>query len=229
MLVYFFNAKKVGIAGGLVSCVGLLLSAFIKNMKLYFLTFGLVLGIGQALSVSAFLSILPHYFKKRLGLANGLMTFGGALITIGLPFLVELCLEELGLAYAFYLLACLAFTTALCGFTFIQRLPENKPYKYYKRVQNSFQFKIFKMKSFIIWVIAGFIGFFGYLIPVYTIVRDCTVYFIKKIQNYLSSILNRVIFVCLSFQTITLRLFHRYSVLFLGSVELFSVKLMMFW
>lgn len=50
--------------GGLISTLGLAASSYVQNIKLYFLTYALLFGIGQALLLSATLAILPHYFKK---------------------------------------------------------------------------------------------------------------------------------------------------------------------
>jgi MCP family monocarboxylic acid transporter-like MFS transporter 12 len=73
ILTDLFGARKIGLLGGAISTVSLFASAYIENIMLYFVTYGLGFGVGQALLLSATLSILPHYFKKRLSLANGLM------------------------------------------------------------------------------------------------------------------------------------------------------------
>ena len=44
-------------------------------------------------------AILPHYFNKKIGLANGLMNLGGALVAIGVPLVIAECLKVLGLKY----------------------------------------------------------------------------------------------------------------------------------
>jgi MFS family permease len=67
MLVDFFDARKIGFIGGVLSTFGLIASAFVNDLKLYFLTYGVIFGIGQSLFLASILSILPHYFNKRLG------------------------------------------------------------------------------------------------------------------------------------------------------------------
>lgn len=170
VLVDFFNAQKIGVTGGILSAIGLITSAFVKDMRLYFLTYGFMLGIGQSLLLSSFLSILPHYFKKRLGLANGIMTFFSALITISLPFAILECLQKLGLANTFHVLGGLSAIGALCGLTFIPQLPDDKSENFLTRLKNSSQLKVFRMKRFNVWVLASCVGFLGYLIPAVTIV-----------------------------------------------------------
>jgi hypothetical protein len=67
MLVDFFDARKIGFIGGVLSTIGLISSAFVNDLKLYFLTYGVIFGIGQSLFLASILSILPHYFNKSLG------------------------------------------------------------------------------------------------------------------------------------------------------------------
>lgn len=100
------------------------------------------------------------------------MTFGGALIAIALPFIIEELLIKFGLASVFYFLSVFAFLTCLCGITFIQRFNETKPKRFVKQLRKSLKLKIFLIRKFNYWTIAGFVGFFGYLIPVYTIVMS---------------------------------------------------------
>jgi MFS family permease len=140
-------------------------------LKLYFITYGVTLGIGQSLLLASVLSILPHYFSKRLGLANGLMNFGGALLTISLPFVYSECLKLIGLSYTFYVLAGFSFVSALAAITYQPQLKKNHyTEKWYHRIKNSCGFEVLKKRKFIIWIISAVIGFFGYLIPIMTIV-----------------------------------------------------------
>lgn len=62
------------------------------------LTYGVLFGIGCSLAYSPSLVILGHYFRKRLGLVNGLCTAGSSVFTILLPFFLDAVLPLLGLA-----------------------------------------------------------------------------------------------------------------------------------
>ena len=166
-----FDARIVGIIGGSLSTIGLLFSVFVTDLKIYFLTYGVIFGIGQSLFLASILSILPHYFMKRLGLANGLMNFGAAFLTISLPFITSECLKKIGLSNTFYVLAGILFLSALLTLTFKPQLKSIHTGEWYKRVEKSLGLDVLKMKKFIIWVSAVFIGFFGYLIPILIIVR----------------------------------------------------------
>ena len=90
--------------GGLLSTISLVSSAFLEKIEYYFITFSFLFGFGQALLLISIFAILPHYFYRRIGLANGLMNLGAALVTIGVPILVAECLKNIGLKYTWYIL-----------------------------------------------------------------------------------------------------------------------------
>ena len=54
-----------------------------------YLTYGVMFGAGTSLAYNPSLVILGHYFRRRLGLVNGIVTAGSSVFTIGLPFLVN--------------------------------------------------------------------------------------------------------------------------------------------
>nr|KAG5703943.1 hypothetical protein BaRGS_020540 [Batillaria attramentaria] len=68
--------RTVGLIGGLLALVGMLCSAFVQNILLLYLTYGVIMGTGFSLAYTPSLAILGHYFKRRIGLANGLVNFG---------------------------------------------------------------------------------------------------------------------------------------------------------
>lgn len=170
MLVDFFDARKVGFIGAIISTIGLVASSFIRELKMYFLTYSVIFNVGQSLFLASILSILPHYFNERLGLANGLMIFGSAFLTIGIPFVVSECLSKIGLANLFFVLAGFSFFSALLTLTFKPQIRNNFEGKWQDKIKKSLGIKVLKMRKFIIWVTSVVIGFFGYLIPIVVIV-----------------------------------------------------------
>nr|KAG5687064.1 hypothetical protein BaRGS_018149 [Batillaria attramentaria] len=71
-----FGLRKVAFAGGFLAFVGMLSSAFVQDLMLLYLTYGVCIGVGFAFPFTLSVVILGHYFKKRLGLVNGIATFG---------------------------------------------------------------------------------------------------------------------------------------------------------
>ena len=122
------------------------------------------------------LAILPHYFKARLSLANGIATCLSAIIIVLLPTFTSMILNHLGLQEAFYFLAVLNFISALCCTTYISLLPSPNYSSLSERVKEGFGLEVWKKPKFGIWCIATFFGMFGYLIPIVNIVSN---YFFK--------------------------------------------------
>ncbi len=165
-----FGARKIGIIGGLISSFGLLTSAIVTRIEIYFLTYSLIFGLGQALMLTATLAILPHYFNKKLSLANGVMNFVTAIVVVILPLTTSWSLEKYGLRYTFYYFTLLNFLTVLLSFTFKPILRKDKNMTKIQKIKKSFGKEIFKKSKFIIWTVASIVCMFGYLIPVVNIV-----------------------------------------------------------
>jgi len=170
ILTDLFGARKIGIFGGLISTFGLLTSAMVQKIEIYFLTYSFIFGLGQALMLTATLAIIPHYFNKKLSLANGVMNFVTAIIVCILPITTSWSLEKYGLKYTFYYFTMLNFITVLLSFTFKPILKNDKNLTKHQKFKNSFGKEIFKKSKFIIWCVASIVCMFGYLIPVVNIV-----------------------------------------------------------
>jgi MCP family monocarboxylic acid transporter-like MFS transporter 10 len=53
-------------------------------------------GAGATLTYTPSLAILGHYFKRHIGIANGIVTAGSSLFTIGMPLVLEYLLTNIG-------------------------------------------------------------------------------------------------------------------------------------
>lgn len=103
-----FGIRKTACCGAVLSTVGLLGSSFVEQLEYLYLTYGILLGCGNGLLFAPSLLILGHYFKKRLGLVNGIASFGTAVFSIGLPYLLQYTLRTIGLQQTFYILAAIS-------------------------------------------------------------------------------------------------------------------------
>ncbi len=169
-LVSFFSPKSVGVAGGVITATSFLACSFVTNIKVYFLTYGVCLAIGTALLLAASLAILPHYFKKKLAFANGIVNCFASIITVILSFITSLVLDKFDLPEAFYFFTALNLISGLLCFLYTSRLPESENKSLVKRIKYGFGLDVFKKHKFVIWCLATFIAFFGWLIPIVNIV-----------------------------------------------------------
>lgn len=103
------SSDRIGIRptaffGAALGAVGLISSAFITKLELLYLTYGILLGIGGGFVYSPSLVILGHYFKKHMGIVNGIVAFGSSMYTIILSIVLPIILESLGIKYTFLIL-----------------------------------------------------------------------------------------------------------------------------
>ena len=114
ILFDLFGPIKIGIAGSLLSAIGMLGSALSFNfvIQAHFLTYGLIYGLGQSLLLTTCFSILPHYSNRKLGLINGIMNTGGNAIIVLSSIVVGKLLDSIGIIKVFYILS--AMCALLC-------------------------------------------------------------------------------------------------------------------
>lgn len=75
-LTHEFGWRMVGICGAAVGATGLMISAFTPSPAFLFFSFSLLTGLGGGLVTCQCFVILPLYFQRRRGLANGIMMSG---------------------------------------------------------------------------------------------------------------------------------------------------------
>ena len=99
MLADKIGLRLTSIIGGVLATLGMGLSAvFYKNIVVLYVTYGLMFGTGSSLVYTPSLTILGHYFRRRLGVVNGIVTAGSSLFTIVLSFVNQYILETHGVS-----------------------------------------------------------------------------------------------------------------------------------
>ncbi|XP_072018823.1 monocarboxylate transporter 10-like [Amphiura filiformis] len=184
------GCRLAGVLGGALATAGLLCSSFVHRVEYMYLTYGLMTGVGFSIAYNPSLFILGLYFKRRLGLANGLVTFGSGIFTIGLPLGMKQILDAVGLANTLRVLAGIAFIMMLGALVFqpvmttieiIEQIetkfsaevekekneklsgPKKRTLK--QSLKRVFDTSIWKIRNYRIWVIGIPAGLFGYFVP----------------------------------------------------------------
>ncbi|XP_056238976.1 monocarboxylate transporter 8 [Seriola aureovittata] len=118
-----FGCRKTAVSGALLAFIGLLSTSFANSLGLRYFTYGILFGCGSSFAFQPSLVILGHYFRQRLGLANGLVTAGASLFSMGLPVLLDKVVKPLGLSRTFQILSLFMLVQALLALTFKPLLP----------------------------------------------------------------------------------------------------------
>ncbi|XP_048771101.2 monocarboxylate transporter 10-like [Ostrea edulis] len=172
--------------GAALGVIGLISSAFITQLELLYLTYGILLGTGGGFVYSPSLVILGHYFKKHMGIVNGIVAFGSSIYTIVLSIVLPIVLESLGIKYTFLILGglyCLPLLGTLTWKPLFHRetsIPELALSKesivehvddccsWTKEFLN---LKIFKNRAYLIWFLGLSVALFGYFVPFVHLVK----------------------------------------------------------
>ncbi|KAM8810186.1 monocarboxylate transporter 10 [Eudromia elegans] len=166
-----FGCRKVAVIGAALGFVGLLSSSFVSTIEPLYFTYGVLFACGCSFAYQPSLVILGYYFKKRLGLVNGIVTAGSSLFTVSLPFLLRVLIDSVGLYNTLRVLCVLMFVLFLAGFTYKPVVAnakdkEGKKSKFrFPPGKKVFNFSVFKVPSYRIWAFGIPAALFGYFVP----------------------------------------------------------------
>ncbi|XP_063993763.1 monocarboxylate transporter 10 isoform X2 [Diachasmimorpha longicaudata] len=172
---------KIGIQmttfiGGALAFGGMLLSSmFSTRVEILYLTYGVMYGLGASLAYTPSLVILGHYFKRYLGLVNGVVTAGSSVFTTIMPYLMGSLLKRFGLVGTLRSLAVLTSVVMMCAILF-KPIPANKaahtpesgvPRKatFRSKMKTVVNTSIWKRKKYVVWASAIPLALFGYFVP----------------------------------------------------------------
>ncbi|KAM8726072.1 monocarboxylate transporter 10 [Acanthopagrus schlegelii] len=163
------GCRITAVGGAAVGLVGLLASSFVTSLGPMYFTYGIVFACGCSFAYQPSLVILGHYFKKRLGLVNGIVTAGSSIFTITLPFLLSGLLEKVGLQNTMRVLCILMFVLMLAGFTYKPLLPvkssNTSTGSHCPPMNRIFNINIWRSLGYRIWAFGIPAALYGYFVP----------------------------------------------------------------
>ncbi|KAG5846708.1 hypothetical protein ANANG_G00117830 [Anguilla anguilla] len=163
------GCRITAVGGAAVGLVGLLASSFVTSLGPLYFTYGIVFACGCSFAYQPSLVILGHYFKKRLGLVNGIVTAGSSIFTITLPFLLSGLLKNVGLQNTMRVLSIFMVILMLAGFTYRPLLPtgslSSKPGRRCPPMSKIFNVNIWKSLGYRIWAFGIPAALYGYFVP----------------------------------------------------------------
>uniref|UniRef100_A0A4W6BSX1 Solute carrier family 16 member 10 n=2 Tax=Lates calcarifer TaxID=8187 RepID=A0A4W6BSX1_LATCA len=163
------GCRITAVGGAAVGLVGLLASSFVTSLGPMYFTYGIVFACGCSFAYQPSLVILGHYFKRRLGLVNGIVTAGSSIFTITLPFVLSGLLEKVGLQNTMRVLCILMFVLMLAGFTYKPLLPvkstNTQTGRKFPPMSQVFNINIWKSLGYRIWAFGIPAALYGYFVP----------------------------------------------------------------
>lgn len=114
-LAELFGARSLTLLGGLLAFLTLTLVAFSTSIVSFTLTYTILGGISSSLCSFFGVVLIPKYFDKKKGLANGFVVSASALGKIVMAPLIRLFLEQYGYRWACLMVGALCFHTCISG------------------------------------------------------------------------------------------------------------------
>ncbi|XP_017774176.1 PREDICTED: monocarboxylate transporter 10 isoform X2 [Nicrophorus vespilloides] len=150
--------------GGFIASGGMLLSSFCSdNVYALYVTYGVMYGLGCALAYTPSLAILGHYYKRYMGIVNGVVTAGSSVFTMALPHIIDGVLKGAGMVWTLRLLALLA-AGIMGAATFFKPIQKKKKQTKIE-LKSIVNLDIFRNKRYLFWSIVLPLSLFGYFVP----------------------------------------------------------------
>ncbi|CAH0586917.1 unnamed protein product [Chrysodeixis includens] len=190
MLTRLLGLRKTAVLGGAIACLGLVISSFNEyNHVVLCFSYGFMYGSGSSLAYTPSLAILGHYFKKHLGMVNGIVTVGSSVFTVILPPLMDYIITNHGLAWLFRVLVLLNIVTLFCGFLFKPLMPEGKISKKNHTccevIFDLVNVDMWRIKRYRYWALPMPVCLFGYFVSFVHIKRFIEINFDKDVSKNL--------------------------------------------
>ncbi|EDO42114.1 predicted protein [Nematostella vectensis] len=170
-----FGCRRIALASGVLCASALVCSAYSPSLKLLYLSYGVVFGLGSCLGLISSLLVIPQYFGQRLGLAVALSQLGSPVGVLVISSLMRYLFRTVGYRVTMVALACAQLLVVAGGITFrpVSTLESDKtieqPVK--PKATRSRTMSVFKNMRFVIWLFSLFIFIPALLIPVVHLIR----------------------------------------------------------
>lgn len=129
-LVDKYDPRKVVLGGGAIAALGVMLSGIAtKGWQLY-LTYGLLIGLGDGVLYITCVAVVSRWFVKKRALAIGLITTGIPLSGLITNPLTAWLISSFGVRYAFFSLAGIIMVSVLSALV-LRGYPEDRKLKPY--------------------------------------------------------------------------------------------------
>lgn len=143
-----YGPTGILIAGTACYVAGLLLLAECRLYWHFILTMGIPTGTGAALLSTVALSVVPHWFDQKIGMAMGTAMAGAGLGGVTFPFILRAAFTHIGYKWAIRILALIVGVLCGSGILLVRsRLPK-------RRSKSTINLQAFKDTRFT-WLILG--------------------------------------------------------------------------
>ncbi|KAL7937561.1 major facilitator superfamily domain-containing protein [Trichoderma chlorosporum] len=152
-----FGTKPPLLLGAIMETAALIGASFAKQSWHLFLSQGLLFGWGCSFLYIGTIGIIPQWFSRRRGIANGIAAAGSGIGGLIYSLSTEAMISNISVAWAFRITAiCTAAVNVICIILIKDRNKHIQP------TQNAFDFALFKRPELLListWMFLSIIGY----------------------------------------------------------------------
>ena len=174
VLTRYYTFRPVVLLGSILFCLGLVVSSFVKDIPVFYLTYGMVFGTGTCLLYMSAIIVLPFCFQRHLGTATGFTIAANSGFTMFCGPIYEYLLRQYDWRATLRILAAVIFiplAVSCCLFPSKKQVPSEKQRGGFE-VSTSFG-RMVKNKGFLIWLLLMTFVYLGLFVPLIHLVREC--------------------------------------------------------
>ena len=172
VLTRYYTFRPVVFMGSIFLCLGLLISSFVNEIPVFYLTYGLIFGTGSCLLYMPGIIVIPFCFEKHLGIATGFATSSNSIFVMWCSPVYEYLIRHYGWRIALRIVAgifILPLVVSCAFFPSKKLIPSERKTGDFK-VSASF-WRMVKNKEFLIWLLLMTVIYLGIFLPYVHLVR----------------------------------------------------------
>ncbi|KAI8982422.1 major facilitator superfamily domain-containing protein, partial [Mycotypha africana] len=159
------GVKPVMIIGSLLITLGLEMAGFATQVWHLYLTQSIVFGTGASCIYVIAMSITPQWFKKRRGLALGIVAAGSGMGGLVVPLIVTPINRQLGAQWTYRVLGFICLFCDVIACVFVKERQKRDPAAKKKKLSEILDLSVLKNLNFLLFIIASNIALLGYFVP----------------------------------------------------------------
>ncbi|CAL1528664.1 unnamed protein product, partial [Lymnaea stagnalis] len=113
-----YGCRKMTVIGGLLSCLGMILSMFAPSIDILCVTFSVIVGTGFSFCYISSIVIVSFYFNKRRSLATGMAVCGTGVGTFTFAPMMDYLVDTYDLRGLFLIMGGVCLNLVVCGMLF---------------------------------------------------------------------------------------------------------------
>ncbi|KAI8066687.1 major facilitator superfamily domain-containing protein [Gongronella butleri] len=161
-IMAMMGVKVVMAIGTVCLCLGIILTGFATEVWHFYLSYGILFGLGASFVYMTVVAIIPQYFSTRRGTAMGISSAGTGIGGLALSPMATALIQQYGIPWTYRIIGLMSFGI-LVIVTLLMRTREPRPTKFRQPIKPEMLTDL----DFIVWLLGAAIALMGYFTPLF--------------------------------------------------------------